>query len=98
MEARRSGLSAARALLAVVVAVAGAFPLLPPRASAASPTVNVLQSVARSDFPRQLTFEVVAQSTAQIASVRLAYRVGDDPVTIEALATLTPGVRVTATR
>ncbi len=55
-----------------------------PRAPGASTTagaIEVLASSGRSEFPNRIVFSLQAKSSAQISSVRIAYRVGDDPVT-----------------
>jgi hypothetical protein len=99
MEARRSGLILSRALLAFALATTTLLGAGWRRASAAAPpAITIVQAVADDDFPNQLRFEIVAQSIAQITSVRLAYRVSDDPVITVDSATFAPGNRVDASR
>lgn len=100
MEDRRRGVILNRFLLALLLASSLSLGLRPGPAGAATAgvAITVLQSQATSDFPKQLRFEVVAQSLAQITSVRIVYRVGDDPISVEATASFTPGFRVDATR
>jgi len=57
----------------------------------------VQQNTAKNEFPRRITFDLQAQSLTQITSVRLVYRVGDDPVMTVAAASFTPGFRFDAT-
>lgn len=59
--------------------------------------ITVLQNSARSEFPKQLDFSLQAQSTSQISSIRIAYQVGDDPVTSIARVVFTPANRVDTT-
>jgi Peptidase MA superfamily len=86
-----------RVLLAIVVALglangSGAF-----TASAASGGISILQQDAASAFPTQLNFHVAAQSNAQITSLRLAFRISDNPVTTVAAVQFPPGFRVDTT-
>jgi hypothetical protein len=62
----------------------------------AAPAITVISSTGQSNFPQQVSFAVSAQSSTPITSVRLAYRIDDEPVTRVATATFTPGVRVDA--
>lgn len=67
-----------------------------PRSDAAvgSGSITVLQTSGRSDFPKAITFGLQVKSTAQISSIRIIYRVGDDPVTSIARVSFAPGYRV----
>jgi hypothetical protein len=58
--------------------------------------IEVLASSGRSDFPSRIVFNLQAKSSAQISSVRIAYRVGDDPVTSIARVTVAPAFRIDA--
>ncbi|MGH2460256.1 MAG: peptidase MA family metallohydrolase [Chloroflexota bacterium] len=66
-------------------------------ASATAGAIDIVTTSARSEFPKQLAFTLQAKSTAQISSVRIAYRAGDDPVTTVAQVSLTPASRVDPT-
>lgn len=79
------------AMIAAVTPVVGPAP-----AHAAGPGITVLRNVAADAFPTRLTFSLQAQSAVDIASVRLAYQVGDEPITRIARATFVPGPRVSA--
>lgn len=63
-------------------------------ASNAAGSIDVLATGARSEFPKQLVFPLQAQGTSQISSIRIAYRVGDDPVTSVARVTFAPANHV----
>ncbi len=96
MEARRSRLIGACVVLLVCLALGLA--LRPgPAGAAGSGDITILQNDARSDFPRQVVYHLAAQSTSPITSARLAYRIADDPVTIVAAASLTPGRQIQTT-
>lgn len=63
-------------------------------ASSAAGAINVLATSAKSEFPKQLDFTLQAKSTAQISSIRIAYRAGDDPVISVAKVSFAPASRV----
>ena len=82
METRRGCVIRFRLILAVVILFASVAPLAPVgTAAAAASTLTVTANTARSEFPKQLVFDLKAQSGSPITSVKIAYRVGDDPVT-----------------
>lgn len=56
-----------------------------------------MDSTVQNSFPTQIQFGVRAQSSSQISSVRIGYRIGDDPLTFEADSTFSPGFTVVAT-
>lgn len=67
----------------------------PRSALAAGPSgINVLQNETRVDFPRQVDFHVVAESTAQVTTARLAFRIGDQTQTHIGAAPIDPVSRV----
>lgn len=98
MEARGRGV-VVRRLAPVILALA--LLLAPFRAVApvqgAGPMVSALQGTAKSDFPKEIDFALQAQGAAQVTRVRLAYQVGDEPITRIARATFQPAARVDAT-
>lgn len=59
--------------------------------------ISVQQSVVKTDFPKAIDFRVQAQSTAQIADVRLSYQIADIPIDRIAKATFRPGNLIQAT-
>lgn len=65
-----------------------------PGADATTGAIDVLGSTGRSEFPQRIVFSLQAKSSAQISSVRIAYRVGDDPVTSIARVALAPAYRI----
>jgi hypothetical protein len=67
------------------------------QADTAPGAITVLRVAARSEFPKQLLFDVQAKSSAQITSVRIAYRVKGDPVLSIARATFSPANRIDVT-
>lgn len=82
METRRGCVIRFRLILAAVILFASVAPLAPVgTAAAAASTLTVTANTARSEFPKQLVFDLKAQSGSPITSVKIAYRVGDDPVT-----------------
>ncbi|MCL5959612.1 MAG: peptidase MA family metallohydrolase [Chloroflexi bacterium] len=57
--------------------------------------IQVASSAATADFPKQISFRVMAtDSAADINSVVLLYRIGRDPVIHEAVPEFTPGRQV----
>src|SRR6185437_5147091 len=66
-------------------------------ASNATGSIDIVSAGARSEFPKQLVFTLQAQGTAQISSIRIAYRVGDDPVTSVARVAFSPANHVDTT-
>jgi hypothetical protein len=68
-----------------------------PPANAASAGITVSENAVQNSFPKNIQFTVRAQSSSQISSARLAYRLGDDPITFVANANYTPGFRIVAT-
>jgi hypothetical protein len=96
VEARRRGLKPwiTRAVLLIALALTGTAA---PPASAASAGIEVLENAVQNSFPKTIQFSVRAQSSSQISSVRLAYRLGDDPITFVANANYTPAFRIVAT-
>src|SRR4051794_33342162 len=66
-------------------------------AEADAGAIIVQGATAQNSFPAGIQFAIRAQSSSQISMVRVAYRVGDDPVTYVANATYAPGFTVNAT-
>ncbi|HLZ07046.1 MAG TPA: hypothetical protein VKT80_00520, partial [Chloroflexota bacterium] len=80
--------------VAVILLAILAFPVRPTHAAT---NITVLENVVRSSFPQSILFTMRAQSSFQISSVRVAYRVGDSTVTNLAVANFVPDTKVTAT-
>ena len=80
METRRRNLNLWLAALIVLATVSVPFGS-PVTVHAAATGIAILQTTAQSAFPTQVQFGVRAQSSSQISSVRIGYRLGDDPLT-----------------
>lgn len=75
----------------------GLAPITAPRDAAVATTpITVLHSSARSAFPTRLDFNLQAKSDAPITSVRIDYRVGDDPVISVAKVTFSSATQASA--
>jgi hypothetical protein len=98
VEARRRGLKVW--IAASIVLAAMALPLgqaAPAHAATGAGAITVQGASAQNSFPAAIQFAIRAQSSSQISMVRVAYRVGDDPVTHIANASYAPGFTVNAT-
>lgn len=96
METRRRNLNLWLAALIVLATFSLPFGR-PATVHAAATGIAILQTTAQSAFPTQVQFGVRAQSSSQISSVRIGYRLGDDPLTFEANGSFAPGFTVVAT-
>ncbi len=84
--AQRAGILILAAMLTLIQPIA---------AFAASPSgISVLVSDVRPDFPRKIDFHAAAQSTGQVTSARLAFRIADQTVTHIGRAAIQPDNRV----
>ncbi|HLG51498.1 MAG TPA: peptidase MA family metallohydrolase [Chloroflexota bacterium] len=110
MEGRAGRLIGRRLLAGLLLLVVFGWVASPGLAQAENPTpvatapamasggaITVLQSTARADFPRALTFHLQARSSAQIVSIRIAYQIQGDPVTYIARVDFSPASTVDAT-
>jgi hypothetical protein len=94
MEARRGGVTITRLVLLVMLAIGIWAGSAPASGSAASSGLTVIQNSATSSFPQGIGFHLVAQNISEITSVRLAYRLGDEPITSVATVSFPPGFRI----
>lgn len=99
MEARRGGLIGRNLgwirLWLIAIVLLGALGSASP-ARAADAGLTIVQNTVQNNFPQSLTFNLQAQSTAPVSTLRLAYRLGDDPVTHIARVPVSPSSRISA--
>ncbi len=97
MEARRRRLIEKLLVFLAAIVVASAVPATVARgASANAGGITVTASSGQNSFPNQIVFGVRTQSSSEISWIRLDYREGDEPITVEGSATFKPGFSVDA--